>query len=81
MASLLDNLCVDLGFCLPLDEKSRLCTSPPKDVDSFTDAVFVAEGMDPSGDKRLRELVRQKVMHAFHHPRPDAGDCVPRQSF
>ncbi|WP_194815806.1 hypothetical protein [Nocardia sp. XZ_19_385] len=65
VAFLLDNLCVELGFCPPLDEKSRLCASPPKDVDSFTDAVFVAEGMDPNEDTRLRKLVRQKVMRAF----------------
>ncbi|MFI6996616.1 hypothetical protein [Nocardia sp. NPDC050175] len=65
VAFVLDNLCVELGFCLPVDEKSRLCASPPTDVDSFTDAVFVAEGMDPNEDKRLRELVRQKIMRAF----------------
>ncbi|WP_069160175.1 hypothetical protein [Nocardia altamirensis] len=65
VAFLLDNLCVELGFCLPPDERSRLCTAPPTDADSFTDAVFIAEGMDPNEDKRLRELVRQKVMRAF----------------
>ncbi|KAA8888545.1 hypothetical protein F3087_16230 [Nocardia colli] len=65
VVSLLDSLCVDHGFCLPPDERNRFCTSPPSDVDSFTDAVFVAEGMDPHGDKHLRALVRQKVIRAF----------------
>ncbi|MFE9575411.1 hypothetical protein ACFYO1_03425 [Nocardia sp. NPDC006044] len=65
VATLLDNLCAELGFCLPPEEQSRLRVSPPADIDAFTDAVFVAEGMDPHGDKRLRELVRQKVLHAF----------------
>ncbi|QBS45582.1 hypothetical protein [Nocardia sp. CS682] len=67
ITALLDNLCVELGFCLPLDERSKLRASSPTDVDSFTDAVFVGEGMDPYEDKSLRELVRQKVMRAFQH--------------
>ncbi|WP_433662400.1 hypothetical protein ACQPW1_09765 [Nocardia sp. CA-128927] len=64
---LLDNLCVKLGFCLPMDEQIRLCASPPTSVDSFTDAVFAAEGMDPHADKHLRELVRQQVLRTFRH--------------
>jgi len=32
-----------------------------KDVDGFTDRVFVVEGMDPRGDSALREKVRARV--------------------
>ena len=32
-----------------------------KDVDGFTDRVFVTEGMDPRGDSALREKVRARV--------------------
>jgi hypothetical protein len=60
--SLLDELCVDLGFCLPPDERLRLQDAPPRDVDAFTDAVFVAEGLDPRLDKRLRRQVRERVV-------------------
>lgn len=62
---LLDKLCVELGFCLPVDEQIKLCASPPTSVDSFTDAVFATEGMDPHADKHLRALVRQQVLRAF----------------
>src|SRR5512142_3427096 len=53
---LLDELCIKLGFCLPPDENRRLIESPPRDVDAFTDAVFVAEGM---GDMRYTDLRRR----------------------
>jgi hypothetical protein len=63
--SLLDELCVDLGFCLPPDARVRLQDAPPRDVDAFTDAVFVAEGLDPRLDKRLRRQVRERVVRHF----------------
>jgi hypothetical protein len=53
---LLAELCIGLGFCLPPDEIRQLRESPPKTVDSFTDAVFEAEGM---GDMRYTDLRRQ----------------------
>ncbi len=45
---LLDDLCVHVGFCLPLADQLRLQDSVPSDPDAFTDAVFRAEGLDPS---------------------------------
>ncbi len=53
---LLADLCIGLGFCLPPNETRHLCESPPKTVDSFTDAVFEAEGM---GDMSYTDLHRQ----------------------
>ena len=58
---LLNELCIGLGFCLPPDEQRRLCESPPHDVDSFTDAVFLAEGMGDMSYTNLREQVREVV--------------------
>jgi hypothetical protein len=58
---LLDELCTDLGFCLPASEQIRLCSAPPLESDAFTDAVFIAEGMDPSLHKQLRRTVRAKI--------------------
>ncbi|WP_412540756.1 hypothetical protein R8Z50_34030 [Longispora sp. K20-0274] len=58
---LLRDLCVDLGFCLPPDEQLRLSVTPVRDVDAFTDAVFEAEGMEPSHHKQLRRTVRRTV--------------------
>lgn len=65
VARLLDDLCVRLGFCLAPEERARLREMPPHDVDSFTDAVFRAEHMDPLLDKQLRKRVREVVAQAF----------------
>ncbi|GGV81327.1 hypothetical protein GCM10010294_54750 [Streptomyces griseoloalbus] len=58
---LLYDLCADLGFCLPPQERRRLQQAPPADADSFTDAVFAAEGMDPGMHDRLRRQVRDRI--------------------
>ncbi len=64
--SLLYELCVDLGFCLPPDAQVRLRDSPPRDVDAFTDAVLIAERLDPLYvDKGLRRAVRDMVARHF----------------
>ena len=63
--NLLTKLCIDLGFCLPPRAISTLQNSPPEDIDSFTDAVFSAEDLDPLSDPRLRAQVRTMVSDAF----------------
>jgi hypothetical protein len=63
---LLDQLCADLGFCLPPEEQERLILSPPATINAFTDAIFVAEGLDPElADKRLWRQVRDRVTTYF----------------
>ena len=63
---LLTQLCVDLGFCLPPVIQKKFQEMPPADIDSFTDAVIVAEGLDPEYiDPRLRSQVRQLVAESF----------------
>jgi hypothetical protein len=59
---LLEQLCVELGFCLPPDEQIRLVSSPPSSVRAFTDAVFLAEGLDPQlANARLWQQVADRV--------------------
>lgn len=54
------------GFCLPPIELNRLISSPPQSIDSFTDAVFVAKGLDPRfDDNNLRRMVRDRVRQYF----------------
>jgi hypothetical protein len=65
VSSLLYELCVDLGFCLPPEEQSRLRSQPPTTIDAFTDAVFRAEGMDPLVHPQLRKQVRHCVAKHF----------------
>jgi hypothetical protein len=58
---LLNELCIELGFCLAPGDIRRLCESPPGDVGSFTGAVFEAEGMGDMSYTDLRRQVRHVV--------------------
>jgi hypothetical protein len=63
---LLSKLCTTLGFCLPPDFQARLRENPPSDVDEFTRAVFIAEGLDPTtAECGLYRQVRSLVADAF----------------
>jgi hypothetical protein len=63
---LLYELCTDLGLCLPPEAQRALVAQPPENVDAFTEAVLIAEGLDPVlFDKRLREDLRSRVSRAF----------------
>jgi hypothetical protein len=61
---LLDDLYSRLGFCLRGEHGKRLTHEPPTDADAFTDAVFQAEGLDPSSssNRRLREQVHTLII-------------------
>lgn len=64
---LLGRLCVELGFCLAPAANDRLVADPPADAESFTDAVFRAEGMNPElADRHLYRQVKAMVAQAFH---------------
>jgi hypothetical protein len=65
---LLDELCVELGFCLRSRERTQLLQSPPTDPDEFTDAVFAAEGMDPRLFPQLRSQVMVRVQSGLSAP-------------
>jgi hypothetical protein len=68
---LLVTLCLRLGFCLPPKEQERIIRQPPLTVYDFTDAVFVAEGLDPAiSDKNLVHGVRKVVTDAFARSAP-----------
>ena len=63
---LLDQLCVDLGFCLPPRARARLSKTPPEGVEAFTDAVFNAEGLNrETANKHLWRQVRDRVAKCF----------------
>ncbi len=66
VSRLLGDLCVQLGFCLPPDSQLALQQNPPADPNSFTDAVFTAEGIDPAtADRHLYRQVRGMIRDAF----------------
>ena len=63
---LLYRLCVELGFCFPAEVAETFMTSPPRTIIEFTDAVFIAERMDPVlADRRLYEQVRAVIATTF----------------
>ncbi len=52
------------GFCLGTEDTQSLLYAE-LDVDAFTDAVFEAEGLDPTGDSELRAQVVRHVSDFF----------------
>jgi hypothetical protein len=66
---LLDNLCVQLGFCLDPDDRKVLIESPPSTVDSFADEVIKREGLDPlTFDSGIRRKVKDVVAEHTEQP-------------
>jgi hypothetical protein len=63
---LLGDLCARLDFCLPPDKQKELEPNPPSDIDDFTSAVSVAEGLDPeTAPRQIYRQVRDLVAAAF----------------
>ena len=66
LKKLLDVLCTDLGFCLPPQQLARIEAEEWVDVVALTDAVFMAEGLNPqAADRHLYRQVRQHVAEAL----------------
>ncbi len=64
--SLLSELCVNLGFCLQDEASEHFYRSPPADIEAFTRAVLVSEGMgQKTADRKLFAQVRATVEKAF----------------
>lgn len=65
--TLLTELCVVFGFCLPADAIARLKSDPPANADEFTDAVIHAEGLDPYAEipLNMRRDIRNRVVRHF----------------
>jgi hypothetical protein len=63
---LLHSLCVDLGFCFSVDVADSFESDPPRTVETFTNAIFLAEGLSPDlSDRMLYAQVRAVVAAAF----------------
>ena len=66
LESLLADLCVGYGFCLPSIEHDKLLATPPQDVIAFVDAVFIAEGLNPeTASRSTYHAVRDRVATSF----------------
>jgi len=62
---LLQDLCTQLGYSLAMRQPERFIELVPKGPDSFAEAVLLAEGLDPTVEKRLRRDIRQFVAVRF----------------
>lgn len=58
--ALLEELCVEYGYCISDADRARIVDNPPPDPDAFLTEVFLVEGRDATDlDLRDRaELVR-----------------------
>ena len=54
-------LCVQMGFCLPPDGHARMLDMPTGDLDVFVDAIFAAQGLEEPYDRDLWRGVRDQV--------------------
>jgi hypothetical protein len=54
--SLLDKLCVELGYCLPRQSRQQIVGNPPATVEAFVDAVLTAEGPEYPSNRIRRQL-------------------------
>ncbi len=56
----LETLCVRFGLCIPPEDWRQIEDDPPRTVDGFVRAVFMAEGLDPD------HPVHQGLLRASH---------------
>ena len=65
LETLLEVLCAEFGFCFHGETYDRLVDTPPADAAAFTDAVFLAHGLDPTGHAGLYSQVHFRVARVF----------------
>jgi len=73
--ALLSMLCTKLGFCLPLTDQAQLKANPPSNPEDFTNAVFLAEGLDP--DTAHRDLYQGDAILEYVPLRGVALTLIP----
>jgi hypothetical protein len=57
--TLLDELCVKYGFCLKPIEHAEMLEVSTADLDAWTNALFIKEGLGEHPDKKLWRQIRQ----------------------
>ncbi|HEY3783903.1 MAG TPA: hypothetical protein VGL55_01325 [Steroidobacteraceae bacterium] len=75
--SLLNKLCIDAGFYLRPQAQEKLRTDPPTDPTAITNAVFLAEGLNPElAERGLHRGVHEAVVNFWRLRGLEAGDTV-----
>jgi hypothetical protein len=64
---LLEELCIELGFCLSPEAQAQLTREPPHTATEFADAVIRAEGLDPEAgiSRQLYREVKARIAKHF----------------
>jgi hypothetical protein len=62
---LLKDLCTKLGFSMAVRDADRFIALVHQGPDTFADTVLLAEGLDPTLEKRLRRDAREFVPARF----------------
>ena len=65
LKNFLNQLCVDLGFCLSPPDVQDIISKKSLSADSFTRLVFKAEGMDPEMELSLFRQVKRRFSDRF----------------
>ena len=67
VGSLLNDLCVEWGFCIAPADAEILKEEKFIEADEFACKVLIAAGMHPEHDKRWRKKIRNKFVEQFGH--------------
>ncbi len=62
---LLKDLCVEMGFCLPPDDWTRIVATEMWDADAFVAEVFRCEKLNPDEFRQLRRQVGERFENCF----------------
>lgn len=63
--NLLDELCVQQGFCLSLKERDRIASQGAWEADSFARDIITSEGLNPEYETRHFRDIRNKFIEVF----------------
>ena len=63
--SLLDELCIELGFCLPPEAIDKITSKRRFEADQFTREVILAEGMNPELEKQHFKSIKRKFTERY----------------
>ncbi len=58
-------LCIEWGFCLPIDSIEELKKRDNFDPTEFAEAVFDAEGMNPELEIQWKRKIRNRFIKTF----------------
>lgn len=62
---LLNDLCIDWGFCIPPEDIKRITEVATWEADDFACQVLMAEGMNPEYEKHWRSKIRDQFVEKF----------------